>query len=333
MEDGLTLASVFAARRAIAGLALRTPVVRSDGLSARLLHDVLLKLETVQPTGAFKIRGAANALARRARELRISGVVCASTGNHGRAVAHAARQLGIQATICLSALVPETKVKAIEALGAAIRRVGRSQDEAMAEVARIVAEDGMIELPPFDDPAVIAGQGTIGLELMEDVPELDTIVVPLSGGGLAGGIALAAKAIRPAVRVIGVSMTRGAAMQASLAAGRPIEVEEVPSLADSLGGGIGGANRWTFDLCRRLLDDVVLVSEAEIYRGMAHLLREDRIVAEGAAAVGVAALLAGKIVPRGPTALIVSGRNLDMDQLITVATGRTVRLGDEEIGG
>jgi len=333
MEDGLTLASVFAARRAIAGLALRTPVVRSDGLSARLLHNVLLKLETVQPTGAFKIRGAANALARRARELRISGVVCASTGNHGRAVAHAARQLGIQATICLSALVPETKVKAIEALGAAIRRVGRSQDEAMAEVARIVAEDGMIELPPFDDPAVIAGQGTIGLELMEDVPELDTIVVPLSGGGLAGGIALAAKAIRPAVRVIGVSMTRGAAMQASLAAGRPIEVEEVPSLADSLGGGIGGANRWTFDLCRRLLDDVVLVSEAEIYRGMAHLLREDRIVAEGAAAVGVAALLAGKIVPRGPTALIVSGRNLDMDQLITVATGRTVRLGDEEIGG
>jgi len=333
MEDGLTLASVFAARRAIAGLALRTPVVRSDGLSARLLHDVLLKLETVQPTGAFKIRGAANALARRARELRISGVVCASTGNHGRAVAHAARQLGIQATICLSALVPETKVKAIEALGAAIRRVGRSQDEAMAEVARIVAEDGMIELPPFDDPAVIAGQGTIGLELMEDVPELDTIVVPLSGGGLAGGIALAAKAIRPAVRVIGVSMTRGAAMQASLAAGRPIEVEEVPSLADSLGGGIGGANRWTFDLCRRLLDDVVLVSEAEIYRGMAHLPREDRIVAEGAAAVGVAALLAGKIVPRGPTALIVSGRNLDMDQLITVATGRTVRLGDEEIGG
>ena len=337
MEDGLTLASVFAARRAIAGLALRTPVVRSDGLSARLLHDVLLKLETVQPTGAFKIRGAANALARRARELRISGVVCASTGNHGRAVAHAARQLGIQATICLSALVPDNKVTAIEALGAAIRRVGRSQDEATAEVARIVAEDGMIEVPPFDDPAVIAGQGTIGLELMEDVPELDTIVVPLSGGGLVGGIALAAKAIRPAVRVIGVSMARGAAMQASLAAGRPVEVEEVPSLADSLGGGIGGGsegrNRWTFDLCRRLLDDVVLVSEAEIYRGMAHLLREDRIVAEGAAAVGVAALLAGKIVPRGPTALIVSGRNVDMDQLITVATGKTVRLGDAEIGG
>ena len=333
MPNPLTLASVFAARQVIGALALRTPLIRSDALSAHSMHDVLLKLETVQPTGAFKIRGAANALARRARELRISGVVCASTGNHGRAVAHAARQLGIQATICLSALVPETKVKAIEALGAGVRRVGRSQDEAMAEVARLVAEAGMIEVPPFDDPAIIAGQGTIGLELVEQFPELDAVIVPLSGGGLAGGIALAAKAINPSLRVIGVSMERGAAMQASLARGRPVEVEEVPSLADSLGGGIGAANEWTFDLCHRLLDDVVLLSEAEICRGMAHLLREDRIVAEGAAAVGVAALLAGKIVLRGPTALIVSGRNVDMDQLIAVATGKPVRLGGEEVVG
>jgi len=333
VSESLTLASVVAARQAIGILASRSPVMRSEALSARVLHDILLKLETIQPTGAFKIRGAANALARRARELRISGVVCASTGNHGRAVAHAARQLGIQATICLSALVTDTKVKAIEALGAGIRRIGRSQDEAMAEVARIVAEEGMVEVPPFDDPAIIAGQGTIGLELMEDCPALDTIVVPLSGGGLASGIALAAKAIKPSLRVIGVSMVRGAAMQASLARGCVVEVEEKPSLADSLGGGIGAANEWTFDLCRRLLDDVVLLSEAEIYRGMAHLLREDRIVAEGAAAVGAAALLAGKIVLRGPTALIVSGRNVDMDQLIGVATGKPVRLGGEEVVG
>src|SRR6266404_2203546 len=333
MPHVLTLASIFAARRTIGALALRTPIVRSDALSAQLLHEILLKLETVQPTGAFKIRGAANALARRAREMRISGVVCASTGNHGRAVAHAARLLGIQATICLSALVPETKIRAIEALGANVRRVGRSQDEAMAEVARIVAEEGMVEVPPFDDPAIIAGQGTIGLELMEDVPDLDTVVVPLSGGGLAGGIALAVKAVNPSIRIIGVSMERGAAMHASVASGRPVEVEEMPSLADSLGGGIGADNRWTFALCRRLLDDIVLLSEAEIYRGMAHLLREERIVAEGAAAVGVAALLADKIIPRGPTALIVSGRNVDIDQLIMVAAGQPVRLGGEAVKG
>ena len=203
----------------------------------------------------------------------------------------------------------------------------------MAEVARIVAEEGMVEVPPFDDPAIIAGQGTIGLELMEDVPDLDTVVVPLSGGGLAGGIALAAKAINPSIRIIGVSMERGAAMHASVVSGRPVEVEEMPSLADSLGGGIGADNRWTFALCRRLLDDIVLLSEAEIYRGMAHLLREERTVAEGAAAVGVAALLAGKIVLRGPTALIVSGRNVDIDQLITVATGKPVRLGGEVVSG
>lgn len=333
MGDRLTLVDVFAARRSIGALALRTPVVRSNCLSTSLAHEILLKMETVQPTGAFKIRGAANALGRRETELRLSGVICASTGNHGRAVAHAARQLGIRATVCLSALVPETKVKAIEALGAGIRRIGRSQDEAMAEVARIVADEGMIEIPPFDDPAIIAGQATIGLELMEDVPELDTIIVPLSGGGLAGGIALAAKAIKPAVRIIGVSMERGAAMYASLAGGRVVEVEEVPSLADSLGGGIGRSNRWTFALCRELLDDIVLVSEAEIYRAMAHLLREERLVAEGAAAVGVATLLSRKIVPRGPTALIVSGRNVDIDQLLAVAAGQPVRLGDEEICG
>jgi threonine dehydratase len=321
MQTPLTLASVFAARRAIGAWVQRTPVIRSDALSAQLLHDILLKLETVQPTGAFKIRGAANALAQRAREMRISGIVCASTGNHGRAVAHAARLLGIQATICLSALVPETKIRAIEALGATVRRVGRSQDEAMAEVARIVAEEGMVEVPPFDDPAIIAGQGTIGLELIEDVADLD------------GGIALAMKAINPSVRIIGVSMERGAAMHASIASGRPVEVEEMPSLADSLGGGIGADNRWTFALCGRLLDDIVLLSESEIYRGMAHLLREERIVAEGAAAVGVAALLSGKIAPRGPTALVISGRNVDMDQLIAVASGKSVWLGDEEICG
>src|SRR5438105_4904311 len=150
MPDALTLAEISTARRAIGALALRTPAVRSETLSARLRHDVLLKLETLQPTGAFKLRGAANALARRAPALR-NGVVCASTGNHGRAVAYAAGRLGIQATICLSALVPHTKVAAIEALGARIRRVGRSQDEAMAEVTRIVAEEGMVEVPPFEE--------------------------------------------------------------------------------------------------------------------------------------------------------------------------------------
>ena len=333
MRPDLTTANILQARRTIAGLAPRTPLVRADALSERLESEVLLKLETLQPTGAFKVRGAANALLNLSTEQRRRGVVCASTGNHGRAVAWVARRLGIPATICLSGLVPEERATAIEALGASVRRIGSDQDEAMEEVARAVANEGMTDVAPFDDPEVIAGQGTIGLELLEERPDLAVILVPLSGGGLAGGIALAAKTLNPVVRVIGVSMERGAAMHESIAAGRPVAVEEVPSLADSLGGGIGLKNRWSFDLCRRLLDETVLVSESEIYRGIRHLLLEERQVAEGAAAVGAAALLAGKIAPKGPIALVVSGRTIGGQALARIAAGEPVAVGGREISG
>lgn len=333
MRPELTTADILEARRTIAGLALRTPLVRADALSEQLKSEVLLKLETLQPTGAFKIRGAANALLTLSTEQRRRGVVCASTGNHGRAVAWVARRLSMPATICLSALVPEERAKAIEALGASVRRVGSNQDEAMEEVARAVATEGMTDVAPFDDPEVIAGQGTIGLELLEERPDLEAILVPLSGGGLAGGIALAAKTLKPAIRVIGVSMKRGAAMHESIAAGKPVVVEEAPSLADSLGGGIGLGNRWSFDICRRLLDETLLVSESEIYRGIRHLLLEERHVAEGAGAVGAAALLARKVTPGGPIASIVSGRTIGQQALARIAAGEPVALGDREISG
>ena len=210
---------------------------------------------------------------------------------------------------------------------------GASQDDAQKEANLITEETGAIDIPPFDHPAVIEGQGTIALEILEDVADIDTILVPLSGGGLIGGIALAAKSLKPSIRIIGISMERGAAMQASLAAGKPVEVEEVASLADSLGGGIGSDNRWTFDLCRKLVDDVVLLSEAEIYAGMRSLLLEDKIVAEGAGAVGVAAILAGKVKLKGPTALVVSGQNVDMQQLLAVARGEPVSLGGVMVKG
>ena len=328
-----TIADVLEARRAIAGLAARTPLVRADAFSEQLRQEVLLKLETLQPIGAFKIRGAANALLKLSLDERRRGVICASTGNHGRGVAWVARALGINATICLSALVPEERAKAIEALGAKVRRVGGAQDDAMEEVARAVAKEGMTDVSPFDDPRVIAGQGTIGLELLEDRPDLEAILVPLSGGGLAGGIALAAKALKPGIRVIGITMDRGAAMHESIAAGKPVPVEEVPTLADSLGGGIGLDNRWTFDLCRRLLDETVLVSESEIYRAIRYLLLSERQVAEGSAAVGAAALLAGKVALRGPTALVISGRNIRAEPLARIAAGQPLTLGGQEISG
>jgi len=326
----LNLESVLQARQALGGLALRTPLVGSRNAA---FPDLWLKLETLQPTGAFKIRGAANAMSQLGSAARAAGVVCCSTGNHGQAVAYCARHHGIAATVCLSDLVSAEKVAAIAALGATVVRVGRSQDDAQVEADRLARQHGLTDIPPFDHPHVIAGQGTIALEILDDHPEIETLLVPLSGGGLIGGIALAAKSVKSSIRVVGISMARGAAMQASLAAGRPVGVEELPTLADSLGGGIGLGNRWTFDLCRRLVDDVVLLTEEEIYRGLRSMLTEERIFAEGAGAVGLAAVLAGKIRLQGPAATIVSGQNASIEQLLAIGRGEPVRVGNMEVRG
>jgi threonine dehydratase len=320
----VTLAEIEAAARRIAGRVLRTPVVASPSLTARCGAPILLKMEQRQTTGSFKLRGATNALLSLTAEEKARGVVAASTGNHGRGLAHAAAAEGVRCIVCMSALVPANKVEAIRSLGAEIRIVGRSQDDAQVEVDRLVAEDGMTMVPPFDQAAVIAGQGTIGLEIVEDVPDVATVLVPLSGGGLATGIAAAVKARRPSARAIGISMERGAAMQASLAAGRPVQVEEVPTLADSLGGGIGLDNRYTFAMARDLLDDVALLTEAEIAAGIAHAYAEEREIVEGAGAVGIAALLAGKFSPAGPTAVVVSGRNIAIDLHRRIICGDTL---------
>jgi threonine dehydratase len=248
-------------------------------------------------------------------------------------VAYAARERGIRAVICMSELVPQAKVDGIRALGAEVCIIGRSQDAAQAEAERLVREEGLTEISPFDDPLVIAGQGTIGLEIMAARPDLEVLLVPLSGGGLAAGVAMAAKAIKPSLRVVGISMDRGAAMHESLRAGHPVEVEEVASLADSLGGGIGMQNRLSFPMCRDLLDEVVLVTEQEIYHAMQVLYYEDRIVAEGACVVGLAAVLSGKVSVTGPTATIITGRNLDMEMFTRIVTGQDVKLGDTVIEG
>lgn len=330
---GFSLADVQEAKRLITGLARVTPLIEAESFSAEAGQPILLKLETLQPIGAFKIRGAAHALLRLDAEARRRGVVCCSTGNHGKAVAYAARRLGIAATICLSSLVPDAKVNAIAALGATIRRCGESQDDAQKEADRLVREKGYSDISPFDHRDVILGQATIALELLAERPDLAQIVVPLSGGGLLGGIAFAAKQIKPEIRVIGVSMEHGAAMHESLKAGRPVQVAEVPSLADTLGGGINLANQWTFELCRDFADATVLVSETEIYRGMQALFRRERLIAEGGGAVGIAALLAKKLELDGPAAMIISGQNADLDQILAVARGEPVRVGDQMVKG
>ena len=321
--EGPTLRDVFAARTRIAGLVRRTPSLRSNALGVRVGAPVVLKDETAQATGAFKVRGAANKLMSLPDTVRERGVVAVSTGNHGRAVAHVGAELGFPVTVCVSTKVPENKLEAIRALGARLVVHGESQDEAEVEGKRLVDEEGWTYVPPFDDPDIVAGQGTIALELLEDHPGVDTVVVPLSGGGLIGGIALALKTAAPSIRVVGVSMEGGAVMHASLAAGRPVEMPEVDTLADSLQGGIGMDNRITFDLVREHVDDTRLVSEAAIARAMRFAFQEHRLVVEGGGAVEIAALQEGLVEPRsaeGGIAVVVSGGNVDPKRFLEIAS-------------
>ncbi|NWC09354.1 hydroxyectoine utilization dehydratase EutB [Pseudomonas agarici] len=317
----LQLQDVYLARQRIESLIRRTPMEYSPSLSQRLGVAVYLKLESQQLTGSFKLRGASNAVAQLSVEQQARGVVAASTGNHGRALAYAAFRQGVKATICLSHLVPANKVQAIRDLGAEVCIVGQSQDDAQREAERIASEQGATLLPPFDHPAIIAGQGTLGLEILEQLPDVAQILVPLSGGGLFAGVALAIKSASPLIVTHGISMQRGAAMHASLAVGHPVAVEELPTLADSLGGGIGLDNRYTFSMTRDRCDHLHLLSEASIANAIRHAYREERLVVEGAAAVGIAALLDGLIEPRGPIVVVVSGRNVDIDQHLRVLTG------------
>lgn len=328
----IAFSDILKARKRIAGRVLRTQQRSSASLSRTAGQEILLKCEHHQTTGSFKLRGATNAVLSLSGEQRGRGICAASTGNHGRAIAHASRAAGARAVICMSKLVPSNKVEAIKALGAEVRIVGNSQDDAQAEVDRLVAEEGMTAISPFDHADVIAGQGTIGLEMLEDEPEMDAVLVPLSGGGLISGIALAVKTLKPEIKVIGITMERGAAMAASLAAGRPVEVEELPTLADSLGGGIGLQNRHTFDIARRHVDETILLTEREIAEGIRFAYFEESEILEGAAAVGIAAILSGRFGASGRTGLVLSGRNIGMETHREVIDGAYRAFGEQASG-
>jgi threonine dehydratase len=326
-SDGLsashpTLREIFEARERIAAIARRTPVVRSTALSERAGTAVWLKLENLQETGSFKVRGAANRMLRLSDEERARGVITVSTGNHGRAVAYVAHRLGIPAVICTSDRVPTSKLQAIRALGAEVVVHGASYDEAYRHSLRLARERGLVRIEGFDDPLVIAGQGTIGLELLEDVPGVDTAIVPLSGGGLISGIALALASTGRPVRVIGVSQDRAPVMVESLRAGRPIELPEEETLADALAGGIGLDNRHTFRLVRELIDETILVTEDEIASAIVFAYEAHRLVVEGGGAVALAALLHGRVrAPGREVAVVISGGNIALSLLHALGGG------------
>ena len=324
IAPAIGLADVERAHTEIVAKIRRTQLVDSTALSGITGVPVKLKLEHQQITGSFKLRGASNAISQLTKAQRQRGVVGVSTGNHGRGLAYAAREAGVRCIICMSNLVPKNKIEGIRSEGAEVCTVGTSQDDAQVEVDRLVAGEGMTMLPPFDHKDIIAGQGTLGLEILQQLPEVKTALVQVSGGGLISGVALALKETRPDIRVIGVSMQRGAAMYECLQAGKPMLVEEQATLADSLGGGIGVDNQYTFKMVRDLVDDFVLVSEVEIAEAIRHAYWQERQIIEGSGAVGIAALLSGRVVAEGPTVVLLSGGNIDMALHQRIISGKNV---------
>lgn len=313
---GITSRDFWRARKRISPYVTRTPLVYSHPLSKMTHANIYLKMENLQAIGAFKVRGAANKILSLSEEQKKNGISTFSTGNHGMAVAYMANRLDMKAMVCMSRNVPAVKVENIARWGVEIKQDWDSQDLAGVYCYQVEQETGMTVIPPFDDKKIICGQGTIALEILEDCPEIDTVLVPLSGGGLISGVTLAMKMTVPDVRVVGISQQRAAVMIESLKAGHPVELPEEPTLADSLLGGIGLDNRYTFDITRDYVDEVAQVSESEIADGLAYLLENHKVIVEGASCVGIAyALRPGKIQPGSNVAVVVTGCGIPMEQV------------------
>ena len=316
----ITVAEVRQARDRIAGLVDPTPVIRSPKLSDQLGVPVWLKLECLQPPGSFKVRGAASKMLALEPQERSRGVIACSGGNHGAAVAYVARLLGVPATVCVPESVDPVKLRAIRDSGAEAVVQGATYDDAERVSRRLERERGLSYVHPFDDRDVIAGQGTVGLELLEQVPGLASVVAGVSGGGLAGGIGAAVQGRRPAVTVIGASAQNAAAMVASLQAGHPVDIPDRPTLAEVLRGGIGLDNRWSMAAVRQFVSGHVLVTEDQIAAAMTFCLSVHRVLAEGGGAGALGAALAGQL-PRsaGPLAIVISGGNVDPAAVLSLA--------------
>jgi threonine dehydratase len=334
--DLVTLADVEAARKLLAGIVRTTPLEPCRPLTAKLAGPAWLKCENVQRGGSFKVRGAYVRIARLTAEERARGVVAASAGNHAQGVAVAAGLLGTTATVFMPIGAPLPKVAATKGYGATVELVGATVDEALIAAQAYAADTGAVFIHPFDHADVIAGQGTVALEILDQCPEVKTIVTGIGGGGLISGIAVAAKAMRPDIRVVGVQAAGAAAYPPSLAAGRPSRLSSFATIADGIAVGCPGDV--TFAHVSKLVDDVVTVTDEDISRALLMLMERCKQVVEPAGGVGVAALMAGTVVAVPPVVTVLSGGNIDPLLMLRViehglaAAGRylsvTVRCGD-----
>ena len=310
---GPTLADFEAARPVVAQVAQVTPMESSRFLSGVLGSEVLLKCENLQRTGSYKLRGAYNLISSLSDEERSRGVVAASAGNHSQGVARAAQALGIKATIFMPVGVALPKLQATQDYGAEVVLAGSIFNEALKAAKEFVAETGAVFIPPFDHPKVVMGQGTLGLDILDQVPDVDTVVVPIGGGGLISGVASAIKQ-RSAlegrtVRIIGVQAENAAAYPPSLAAGKPVKIDVLPTISDGIAVATPGT--LNFEIIQATVDEVVTVSDDDTARALVMLLERAKLVVEPAGAVAVAAILAGKVTGAGKTVAILSGGNID----------------------
>lgn len=315
----ITLPDIYRAKKRIQPFVMETPLMKSEPLSAAHDASIYLKLENLHATGAFKIRGATNKLLGLTEEEKKHGITTFSTGNHGLAVAFIAKKLGIRAVICISNRVPDAKVNRLTELGAEVVKVGDNQDDALAYSYSLQEKEGLTVAPPFDDAEIIVGQGTIGIELIEQLPKIDKVIIPVSGGGLFSGISFVLKKFNPAIKVIGVSMEKSPVMYESICKRKPVVLKEENTLADSLLGGIGLNNLYTLQMVHDLIDDFILLSEEEIGRGMVYMLNNHQFAIEGAAATSIAAILSGKVQVKGEkVACMITGKNVDTSVILNV---------------
>lgn len=313
----VTLNDVKQAREAIKHIVSKTNLLECTGLSNLSGNRVFLKLENLQKTGSFKIRGAVNKIANLTEEEKNNGVIASSAGNHAQGVALGAKMNGIKATIVMPATAPLAKVSATKSYGAEVILNGLVYDDAYAKAVEVQKETGATFLHPFNDPYVIAGQGTIALEIFEDLENVDVILVPIGGGGIIAGIAVAAKALNPNIKIIGVQSANIGSMKASREAGKVTTFFKAPTIADGI--AVKTPGDLTFELIQEYVDDIVTVEEDEIAQAILFLMEKDKIVAEGSGAVCAAALMNGKIKEEGKNIVaVVSGGNIDVNMVYRI---------------
>lgn len=320
LDTLISLDDLRSAAATLRGVAVRTPLLRSDDLSERLGVPSYVKPEGLQRGGAFKFRGAYNYVANLSPEERAKGVITASSGNHGQAVALAAKLFDVPSTIVMPTTVPRAKKEGAERLGARCFYHGITTAERIEKARELQEAEGLTFVPPFDDPTIIAGQGTCGLEIAEDLPEVGTVVVPIGGGGLSAGVASAIKALAPKARVVGVEPEGSPKYSKAKAAGEPVTIPANPDgLADGLlAVRIGTRN---FHHLQAYMDDVVTVKDGVLACAMQYAMDRLKLVLEPSGAITLAALLEGRVKPRGPTVAVLSGANMEWDGISALLAG------------